>query len=659
MKNILLVTSITCSLLFVSCQSEEYVNLGDKENVETTYISVGMPEYNGKSRVSYDDLKLGLYWEDGDQLEIVSQTNQSLTGSLVEGVGKTTAIFEVPTQGLTKKSYAYYKAENLILDQNGVASINYESNTITQYEKNPTAHLKKNLLLKSVELTDEEVNNQDIKMSMLNSIFRFDIQSVPDYIKNITHVEWISNFGTNEEKKIHINLPTGKLPTSLFLCFDPIAMSLKAGQKIALKFFDDKNEAHVVYATSVEGKEYKSGSRYYASVGTEGSGADITTWATNKITDGKIHITEEMYTKENLSEVLADDKTENFGGIEISTGNPISASLTEKGELVLTNYAPIPAQNVKVFCKIAGVSEQFLEVAEYDKIYGFSQSKIKLPFASERVQLKTKEGKTVEIPLQTGIKSDNFQFKIEVDSPTGSFWERTYKTTRPIKIAFSKLNDGAWKPLDSKGCRMAVVIGMTMSYMFNHPDYEKHVMEWNTTGYIGKEISEKHFLFQTMIYYLPSKPFKDEVIENGVAKARDVEPKEVLDKLYNRKRMEWSELQPGYAAAGLATLNYDRLGFKRKTFEQMCNWQNLKEKNPMQVDDSRCKVFDRIFHEFAHNMGYQHQNKPDNHLGSMTYGGGWTTCNYVFLRDRLFNKNEMLLPLDGKWETRTEFPKNL
>ena len=194
--------------------------------------------------------------------------------------------------------------------------------------------------------------------------------------------------------------------------------------------------------------------------------------------------------------------------------------------------------------------------------------------------------------------------------------------------------------------RKAVITGTTMSYMFNHKDYKAHLKQWNEGGYKGQEVVQTIIPGFTTVL-LKSAPFKDD-------KGNPLSYETVYNQAINRGTINFSLIKESEPAGGIG--GGDTLGLREYLFDNFLKYSTMPF-NGSNQKYLRCYTVDVIFHELAHCMGYSHPNDPktEPYYGTMTYGGGWTTANYVFLNKLVENK-DLPVPLDGKWAENTGFP---
>ena len=334
----------------------------------------------------------------------------------------------------------------------------------------------------------------------------------------------------------------------------------------------------------------------------------------------KLHVKETDYTKDNLIQILHSESPSEMEKRSFYTDKPIQTEI-EKGNLKITSYTPVTVSNVTIEGRAKNTNGDYTPLALYDKVYGFSQSVIKLP-------------------AELNITNENTDLRVTAHGDP--YMDKISTIKHPLYITFAQGNGGPWAAVTPSAARKVVITGTTMSYMFNHKDYKEHLKQWNEGGYKGNEV-----VYPPIFVWLPSAPLKD---DNGNPLSYET----VYNQAINRGVINFSLIKPNEPAGGIGGGNM--LGIRENLFDNFLKYSTLPY-NGQKQKDLRCYVVDVIFHELAHCMGYYHPDdiKNNPYKGTMTYGGGWTTANYVFL-NKLVKDNDLPVPLDGKWAENIGFP---
>lgn len=342
----------------------------------------------------------------------------------------------------------------------------------------------------------------------------------------------------------------------------------------------------------------------------------------NNSINAKIHIKKSDYNKNNLSQFLATETPEEMAKLSFFTNEPIQVEITDNRNLIVKSYAPVTIKNVIIKARTKSSANSYTNIAFFDEIYGFSKS-------------------IFQLPSDITFTNKNIEFKITAD---GDYWQKIQTIKYPLKITFAQDNGGPWKPMSPLSARKAVIVGTTMSYMFNHKNYKEHLKQWNEGGYVGQGVVQTPIPGFTTVL-LPSAPFKD---DNGNPLSYET----VYNQAINRGTINFSLIKESEPAGGIGGGN--TLGLREYLFDNFLKYKTMPLSNAQQKD-LRCYTVDVIFHELAHCMGYFHPDNLKDYKGTMTYGGGWTTVNYVFL-NKLVENGDLPVPLDGKWAENTGFP---
>jgi len=248
------------ALLVAGCTSDP-LQEPEKGGGRRVIISATIP---AETRVAYDDDRLTLSWEKGDQLLLVGyyadgsyaghSTFTWLRGNSFEG--------DEVAKAETYK--AYYPEGATTVDQNG--NVQPIANTFwqqTQNGDNNAAHIGNKMFL-----TDEVATplNQPFQLSARSSIINFILKNIPGNLGTLRKLIWtIETTAEGDPKSATLNLtniPAGTTSLTAFLAFDPSVFILAAGGKVKITLIGDLTYEWSV--TSGNGKKYEAGKRYNA-----------------------------------------------------------------------------------------------------------------------------------------------------------------------------------------------------------------------------------------------------------------------------------------------------------------------------------------------------------------------------------------------------------
>lgn len=265
-------TLLMCTLAstIISCSSNEELTdeITNTSKDELITITVGTGA-DTNTRVSYDDDKVGssnedaLKWEEGDKLLVAGYANGTLKGKEIyfinEGVGKTKASFTgTAIEGATTYN-VYYPSSVTVDEPTGGAT--FSPSAQTQNGNNNTVHLRDNIFLQAINVTDLN----DITLEMKSSIMKFELSNIPTDIGSLKSLIWIVETD-NGSKNMVLNLSSiaDNQALSAYLSFISEEMSVKTNGKFTVILQGDK--LYKAEREIISGKKYEAGNRYTAKI---------------------------------------------------------------------------------------------------------------------------------------------------------------------------------------------------------------------------------------------------------------------------------------------------------------------------------------------------------------------------------------------------------
>ena len=266
-------TLLMCTLAstIISCSgneelTDEITNTG-KDELITITVGTGA---NTNTRVSYDDDKVGssnedaLKWEEGDKLLVAGYANGTLKGKEIyfisEGVGKTKASFTgTAIEGAT--TYSVYYPSSVTVDE-PTGEVTFSPSAQTQNGNNNTVHLRENIFLQAINVTDLN----DITLEMKSSIMKFELSNIPTDIGSLKSLIWIVETD-NGSKNMVLNLSSiadNNQALTAYLSFISEEMSVKTNGKFTVILQGDK--LYKAEREIISGKKYEAGNRYTAEI---------------------------------------------------------------------------------------------------------------------------------------------------------------------------------------------------------------------------------------------------------------------------------------------------------------------------------------------------------------------------------------------------------
>lgn len=265
-------TLLMCTLAstIISCSgneelTDEITNTG-KDELITITVGTGA---NTNTRVSYDDDKVGssnedaLKWEEGDKLLVAGYANGTLKGKEIyfisEGVGKTKASFTgTAIEGAT--TYSVYYPSSVTVDE-PTGEVTFSPSAQTQNGNNNTVHLRDNIFLQAINVTDLN----DITLEMKSSIMKFELSNIPTDIGSLKSLIWIVETD-NGSKNMILNLSSiaDNQVLTAYLSFISEEMSVKTNGKFTVILQGDK--LYKAEREIISGKKYEASNRYTAEI---------------------------------------------------------------------------------------------------------------------------------------------------------------------------------------------------------------------------------------------------------------------------------------------------------------------------------------------------------------------------------------------------------
>lgn len=321
-------------------------------------------------------------------------------------------------------------------------------------------------------------------------------------------------------------------------------------------------------------------------------------WKSPEGNKGFFRVHESDYTNDNTSLMLLDDEPrEVFYDKTLrmfTTNKPLQVKVNSRQELQLNFYAPIAISDVTIWCRFKKYSSEFVKFAHYEKIAGFSESRMLIPLVNRPLTYASRDGRNVVIPAQPELKDEDCEFKVESAHP---YMAKIATITSPLTVFFSPFaadqGHPYWRHMTPALCRHACVLAVNFSYMFNSEYYENKVRTWK------------------------GNPFKDG--------AGNIIP---ADEIISRSRRSTLVMGTVAGVGGLgggATYGVAPYVYTNQYWD---------------IQDGYSKM--AAFHEFGHCMGYDHGT-------TMTYGDAWTELGKEMVNE-LGGKG--LLPIsNSNWDS--------
>lgn len=250
------------ALLVAGC-TRDPLQEPEKGGGRRVIISATIP---AETRVAYDDDRLTLSWEKGDQLLLVGYYADGSYAGHPTFTWLRGNSFEGDEVAKAETYKAYYPAGAIKLDRNGNV-LPFDDNfwEQTQYEDCTTAHLRNKLLLFDVTANSLK---ETFKLELKSSIMRFFIKGIPAKVgtlkKMIWTVETNKNAGTRSATLNFEKIPDNIDGLIAYLAFDPAVMKIDEQGLVEITLIGERQYR---WETTSGGMEYKPGARYTGTVG--------------------------------------------------------------------------------------------------------------------------------------------------------------------------------------------------------------------------------------------------------------------------------------------------------------------------------------------------------------------------------------------------------
>lgn len=300
---------------------------------------------------------------------------------------------------------------------------------------------------------------------------------------------------------------------------------------------------------------------------------------------GLFNVHESDYTDANSSIMLQDDEPRevfyNQSLRSFRTDKPLQVKINSDKELQLNFYSPVTIHNVTILFRFKKYSYEFFKFAHYEKITGFSESRMYIPLVGKTLTYTSKDGRNIVIPAQPNLTNEDCEFIIESDDP---YMAKIATITHPISINFSPYGADSghayWRHMNPNLCRHGCVMAVNMSFMFNSQDFVDKINNW--TG----------------------NPFVDDS-KNPIA------PQTVINRARNISRLVMGTVSGVGGLGGNYTYGLAPYCYTMQYWDTEGKYSYGKQ---------------ATFHEFGHCMGYGHSS-------SMTYGDAWTKACQELIYD--------------------------
>lgn len=217
---------------------------------------------------------------------------------------------------------------------------------------------------------------------------------------------------------------------------------------------------------------------------------------------GTMFITSAAYDEGHHKAILQDDEHytvyTDFSQRSFNTAEPLQVQATDQGQLHVRFYSPRDLENVLIRARIPAVSEEFLDLAYFDRIPAFADFYQSLPCISSSGIYRSESGRLTEVPQMAPENLGQIEFKVETEDP---YWKKLQKIEHGWTIRFSLYGgdpekedggpSGNWMGIRPVHCREVVAMFLNFTYMIDMPEHEQILRENEDILYGNGGVNDK------------------------------------------------------------------------------------------------------------------------------------------------------------------------
>lgn len=323
---------------------------------------------------------------------------------------------------------------------------------------------------------------------------------------------------------------------------------------------------------------------------------------------GSFRVQTKDYTPDNSLLMLQDDEPR-----EVFYDNsqryfyvhePLQVSVNQAKELQIRFYSALPIKDTKILIRFKKYSPEFFELAHYDEILPYQESRVPIPIVSKARTFRSQDGRNVKIPAYPNLSAADCELKIVSDDP---YMQKVSTITCRWYIRFYPFSadapdPGNWRHMTPALCREGVVLATNMAFMFASSEFETEMERKKADG--------------TFFYNL--KDSSSNPIQHSV----------IMNKIKNHSGLNMGAVGNVNGLGGDATYGLASWAYYNHYWDAA---------PPANFHKSTA------YHELGHCIGYGHSS-------TMTYGDQWTVlCSRVMFDLGQAGK----LPVNSKWVLNT------
>lgn len=197
-----------------------------------------------------------------------------------------------------------------------------------------------------------------------------------------------------------------------------------------------------------------------------------------------IYVTEDTFDYMGIDYILQDDEPKEVytdaAQRTFNTAAPLQVSITDESKLHVRFYSPRDLSDVLIQVQIPSVSEEYFDLAYFDRVPAFADFFGELPAATHTTFCRTESGRVLELNPISAEQWSTAKFRIQSVDP---YWAKLQAITHGWTIGFDLYQgdpdreDGGpvsnWMGIRPVHCREVVALFLNFTYMIDMPEHEE------------------------------------------------------------------------------------------------------------------------------------------------------------------------------------------
>ena len=278
---------------------------------------------------------------------------------------------------------------------------------------------------------------------------------------------------------------------------------------------------------------------------------------------------------------------------------PFQMEIDADKKLHTAFYGAKPLKGLKIMCKMKAYSDEFFQLAYYERYPAFYETRLELPVVKRETTFRTEGGDFLTIPAQPNLRSEDCEFKF-VMVPNNSdsefrnaklYLENIDRITYPLKIHFN--HQYSWQ--DPPGfrtvvspayARLACILAINLAAHFSSEEFKEGVRNYKNIPFLA-DIAK------------PDRLISPETIIRRATQARNL----LIVEVHLIDDPNWSHII-GIGAAEGGNPPLAMVGYRKYLLDGM--FPTPLHPLPPGVNNSYPKF--AVYHEWGHVMGYGHES---------------------------------------------------